>query len=68
MPPVFNPLSRTVFPGGVAINNCFFEQGIELGCSTFEIQRNEKYWSDPRDFKPERLLGSVEEKKAAKKL
>jgi cytochrome P450 len=67
MPTITNPLFRTVLPGGVVITDRFFEQGIELGASTFEIHRNEKYFPDPHNFKPERFLGSAEEKKAAKK-
>jgi cytochrome P450 len=67
MPTINNPLFRTVLPGGVVITDRFFEQGIELGASTFEIHRNEKYFPDPHTFKPERFLGSAEEKKAAKK-
>jgi cytochrome P450 len=66
MPTITNPLFRTVQRGGVVVNDLFFEEGIELGSSIFEIHRNTNYFADPHSFKPERYIGSEEEKKAAK--
>ena len=68
MPNLTNPLFRAVQPGGVVINDKFFDKGIDLGCSIFEIHRNRKYFHDPHAFLPERYLGSSdEERKEAKK-
>lgn len=67
MPNLANPLFRAVQKGGVVINDLYFDEGIDLGCSIFEIHRNEKYFSDPHVFKPERYLGTEEERKESKK-
>ena len=68
MPVINNALFRTVQKGGVVINGTYFPEGTDLGSSIFEINRNEKYFEDPHEFKPERYLGgSEEERKEAKK-
>lgn len=67
MPVINNALFRTVQKGGIVINGTYFGEGTDLGSSIFEINRNEKYFEDPHEFKPERYLGTEEEKKEAKK-
>lgn len=68
MPVINNALFRTVQKGGVVINGTFFPEGTDLGSSIFEINRNDQYFEDPHEFKPERYLGSTEEeRKEAKK-
>jgi cytochrome P450 len=68
MPVINNALFRTVQKGGVIINNTFYPEGTDLGSSIFEINRNEKYFAEPHEFKPERYLeGTEEERKEAKK-
>lgn len=67
MPVISNALFRTTLKGGCVIDGHFFEEGTQLGSSIFEIHRNEKYFPEPHEFKPERYLGTEEEKKEGKK-
>jgi hypothetical protein len=53
---VANALFRSFVGAFVVIKDRFIEQGIELGCSTFEIHRNERCFPDPHNSNASRSL------------
>ena len=57
-PPVGGVLPREVLKGGVTIDGNYFPVGTDVGTSLYALQRQEKYFSDPLSFKPERWLAN----------
>lgn len=67
MPVISNALFRTALAGGSVIDGHYLGEGTQVGSSIFEVHRNEEYFSEPHEFKPERYLGTDDEKKEAKR-
>ncbi|KAL4792643.1 cytochrome P450 [Aspergillus venezuelensis] len=47
---------REVLTGGAMIDGCYIPAGYDVGLGIYSIHHNEKYFSEPFNFKPERWL------------
>ncbi|PVH99744.1 cytochrome P450 [Periconia macrospinosa] len=58
-PPVSGLLPREVLPGGITIaDRWVIPAGVDVGVPAYAIHRDERYWSAPHTFMPERWLDS----------
>ncbi|RMZ17218.1 hypothetical protein D0860_00557, partial [Hortaea werneckii] len=65
-PPVVHGPPRLVQPGGIVVDGEYFTEGTVLSTPTYTLQRNEKIYDAPNDFKPERWMGKEEDLKQAR--
>ncbi|PYH96549.1 benzoate 4-monooxygenase cytochrome P450, partial [Aspergillus ellipticus CBS 707.79] len=49
-------LPRVVLPGGITIDGDFVPEGTVVGVAHWSFYRNEKYFSDPDTYRPERWI------------
>ncbi|KAL4941785.1 hypothetical protein BDV06DRAFT_235814 [Aspergillus oleicola] len=47
---------REVLTGGAMIDGCYIPAGYDVGLGIYSIHHNEKYFSDPFTFRPERWI------------
>jgi cytochrome P450 len=55
-PPVTGPLWREVLSGGLTISGHTIPAGYEVGTGFWSLNRSEKYYTKPHDFRPERWI------------
>ncbi|KAL2284621.1 hypothetical protein FJTKL_08721 [Diaporthe vaccinii] len=55
-PPTPGHLPRKVLTHGLEVDGVWVAPGTTVGVSAYSIHRNETYFSDPYDFRPERWL------------
>lgn len=55
-PPVTADLYREVLPGGLTVDGHFLPEGTNVGVAPYSLHRNEKVFSEPSAFTPERWI------------
>lgn len=55
-PPVASAPFREVMKGGAFIDGHFVPEGTNIGTGIYSIQRNDRYFTSPHEFIPERWL------------
>ncbi|KAL8909086.1 MAG: hypothetical protein Q9207_000420 [Kuettlingeria erythrocarpa] len=55
-PPTGSLLPREVLPGGITIDGEFFPAGVDMGVPHFALHHNERYFSEPFRYRPERWI------------
>ena len=57
-PPVGGLMAREVLPGGIEIHGHLFPKGVEIGTPHYAIHHDERCYSNPFSYEPERWLAN----------